>query len=111
MSNKQPCVVIHSVREDGERFRPGDWIERISSNGASFGPDRRLRYTSAVHPVIVEGERCLAVNGSLADTSPVLFQYIMDFARRNRLKMEQASCSQDILAWAVRQSELQTGPQ
>jgi hypothetical protein len=89
MSNKQPCVVIHSTREDGERFRPSDWVDRISSTVASFGPDRRLRYAPAVHPRVINGERCLVVDGALADSRPGVYQYILDFARSNRLKMDE----------------------
>lgn len=91
MSDKQPCVVIHSTREDGERFRPSDWVDRISSSVASFGPDRRLRYASAVHPKVINGERCLVVNANLAESRPGVYQYILDFARSNRLKMDEYS--------------------
>lgn len=98
MNNRQPCVVIHSVREDGGRFRPSDWVERISSSVASFGPDRRLRYASAVRPSVIDGERCLIVDGALADTSPGLYHYIMEFARNNSLKMDLSSCPQSMLA-------------
>lgn len=98
MSSKQPSVVIHSVREDGQRFRPSDWIDRISASVGSFGPDRRLRYVSLVHPEVINGERCLVVAGELAETRPGLYEYIMDFARNNQLRMEQESGSQDIFA-------------
>ncbi len=98
MSKNQPCMVIHSVREDGGRFRPSDWVERISSSVASFGPDRRLRYASVVRPKVIDGERCLIVDGVLADTSPSLYFYIMEFARSNGLRVEESSCTQDILA-------------
>lgn len=98
MSNKQSCVVIHSIRENGERFRPSDWVERISSSVASFGPDRRLRYASTVRPKIIDGERCLVVDGALAETSPGIYRHIMEFARSNHLKMVEGACSQDILA-------------
>ena len=98
MSSKQPCVVIRSIREDGQRFRPSDWVDRISSSVASFGPDRRLRYTSLVHPKIINGEKCLIVKGALADTRPGAYHYILDFARSNRLKVEEVGCPQDIAA-------------
>lgn len=98
MSSERSCVVIQSFREDGERFRPSDWIDRISSSVASFGPDRRLRYASTVRPKVINGERCLVVDGVLADTSPGHYHHIMEFARSNRLKMFEGACSQDILA-------------
>ncbi len=98
MSSKQPCVVIHSIREDGQRFRPSDWIDRISSSVASFGSDRRLRYASLAHPKVINGERCLVVAGALADSQPGLYEYIVDFARSNRLIMEEEACAQGLLA-------------
>ena len=53
MGKVPSCWVIRSVREDGNRFRPSDWIERISASVAQFGPDRRLRYASSVHPQVI----------------------------------------------------------
>lgn len=60
----------HSRRR--RRFRLGDWVERIASSVTGFGFDRRLRYVSAVRPKVIDGERCLVVDGMLADTSPDL---------------------------------------
>ncbi len=98
MNIKQPSVVIQSIREDGQRFRPSDWIERIASSMASFGSDRRLRYASLLHPEVIDGERCLVVDGALADTSPGIYYHILDFARSNRLKMDMELDSQVIAA-------------
>lgn len=97
MSTKQPCVVIHSVREDGQRFRPSDWVDRISSSIASFGPDRRLRYASMVRPKVIDGERCLVIDSTLADINPVIYNYIMEFARTNRLKVDASRCLEEVL--------------
>ena len=97
-SNKQPCVVIHGTREDGRRFRPSDWIERISSVAASYGPDRRLRYTPLVNPKVIDGERCLVVDGALAGSSPAVYRYILDFARSNHLKVEENRCPETLAA-------------
>jgi len=87
------CLVIRSRNEDGQRFRPSDWIERLSAALANFGPDRRLRYASTVYPRVIDGEKCLVVNGVLAEQQPELYAHILDFARSNRLLKQQEPCA------------------
>lgn len=82
-SNK---LVVQSVSEDGRRFRPSDWIERISAHLATFGPDHRLHYSEAVQPRIINGEKCLVVDQSLKEVNPRAYEYIMSFVAANRLK-------------------------
>lgn len=98
MGKVPSCWVIRSVREDGNRFRPSDWIERISASVAQFGPDRRLRYASSVHPQVIDGEKCLVVARTLAEQRPALFDYIMDFARSNQLQLVSGNCAPPIAA-------------
>jgi len=86
------CLVIRSRDEDGQRFRPSDWIERLSAGLAHFGPDRRLRYASTVYPRVINGEKCLVVNGVLAEQHPELYAHILEFARSNRLLQQQEPC-------------------
>lgn len=90
MSRKEEeILVIHSTREDGGRLRPSDWIERISSTLASFNGDHRLHYAHSVQPCIVGGEKCLVVARGLEDSNPVAYEYIMNFARSNRLTIKE----------------------
>ena len=90
MSRKEEeILVIHSTREDGGRLRPSDWIERISSTMASFNGDHRLQYARSVQPCIVGGEKCLVVARGLEESNPVAYEYIMNFARSNRLKVKE----------------------
>jgi hypothetical protein len=98
MIEEQSCWVIRSVREDGQRFRPSDWIERISSSVAQFGPDRRLRYTPLAQPRLIDGEKCLVVAGALAQQRPDLYAHILDFVRSNRLQLEQGACASSMAA-------------
>lgn len=79
-------LVIESVREDGKRFRPSDWIERLSSNMGTFGADHRLHYANEVKPGVVDGEKCLIVDNSLEASDPEAFRYIMNFANTNSLR-------------------------
>ena len=82
----QEKLVIESVREDGQRFRPSDWIERISANMGTFGADHRLHYADSVKPGVINGEKCLVVDQSLESENPAAFGYIMEFAKANNLR-------------------------
>jgi len=84
-------LVIESVREDGKKFRPSDWIERLSANMGTFGPDHRLHYAKTVKPAMVNGEKCLLVDKSLEVENPAAFQYIMNFAKSNNLRCHDQS--------------------
>lgn len=81
-------VVIHGIREDGSRLRPGDWIERLSSTMASFSEDRRLRYSSSVIPCVIDGQKCLVVARCLEEADPSAYQFIMTFAQSNQLRVQ-----------------------
>jgi len=78
-------LVIQGIREDGGKLRPSDWIERISSTLASFGMDQRLKYSDSVQPCVIEGEKCLVVARGLELTDPNAYDFILQFARSNRL--------------------------
>jgi len=82
----QDKLVIESVRENGQRFRPSDWIERISANMGTFGADHRLHYANSVKPAMVNGEKCLVVDQSLETENPAAFGFIMGFAKSNNLR-------------------------
>ena len=86
MTNQTSRLIIESVKEDGKKFRPSDWIERLSANMGTFGPDHRLHYSKLVQPAIINGEKCLMVDQSLEHDNPEGFKYIMQFARSNDLR-------------------------
>ena len=87
MSSSEERVVIHGVTEEGRKLRPSDWIERISSTLASFGNDHRLRYSKAVEPCFIDGEKCLVVARNLETVDPDAYAYVMGFAKSNQLKI------------------------
>lgn len=87
MAGSAEYCVIYGVREDGKKLRPTDWIERISSVLASFEEDRRLRYSLSVKPCIIDGEKCLIVARCLEESNPLAYNFIMDFAHSNQLKV------------------------
>lgn len=81
-------VVIEGIKEDGNRLRPSDWIERLSSSLASFGMDHRLRYDTCVQPCVVDGQKCLVVARDLSEKNPAAYDFIMGFARSNQLRLQ-----------------------
>lgn len=82
-------LIIEGVTEDGRTFRPSDWIERISGSLSSFGNDRRMRYSNYVQPEICDGKKCLVVDTALRDRNPTQFNFLIDFARGNRLRVRE----------------------
>lgn len=88
MTSSDERMVIKGITEEGKKLRPSDWIERISSTLASFGTDHRLRYSEAVLPCFIDGEKCLVVARNLEQSNPAAYEYVMGFARTNQLKVQ-----------------------
>ena len=76
---------IFGINENGNKFRPSDWIERIASTLGSFDANRRLRYDLSVKPVKYDGQSCLFVADNLAVINPSAYSYVMDFVTSNSL--------------------------
>ncbi len=83
---KRNRLVVESVTQEGHRFRPSDWIERISTTLATFGPDGRLRYSDAVQPRMINGAKCLVIKQSLQQDNPEAYCYILSFVEANDLR-------------------------
>ena len=81
-------LLIESVRKDGKRFRPSDWIERISAVLASFDVNHRLKYAAEVQPCMIQGQKCLVVKRGLEQRNPNAFDFIMKFATDNELRIQ-----------------------
>lgn len=84
--DENTSIIIEGVQTDNRKFRPSDWIERIASNWATFGSDHRLRYSPAVYPCIIDGEKCLVVAKDLREKDPEGFESVLQFARVNQLR-------------------------
>jgi hypothetical protein len=80
-------IVIEGVTTQGKTFRPSDWAERMSGTMASF-KNSRIRYSPLLQPgVNHEGYKCVLLDPKLRETSPEVYQSIMDFAKANHLKI------------------------
>lgn len=82
--------IIHGTTQDGQRFRPSDWAERLAGVMAQFRPPgalgNHLTYSPYVVPVLLEGERCVVLDERLRDLEPLAWKFVLDFARDNQLK-------------------------
>src|SRR3569623_1690389 len=87
MNQAHQKLVIEGVSEDGSRFRPSDWIERISATLDTFGTDHRLRYARGVQPKVINGQKCLEVDNLLREEAPAAYEYVLAFAKANQLRM------------------------
>ncbi|HSR02030.1 MAG TPA: DUF3579 domain-containing protein [Methylophilaceae bacterium] len=87
MEKKPEEIIIQSLTREGKRFRPSDWVDRICSSYATFGEDRKLRYSPYLKPEMIEGIRCLAVDMQLKTANPEGFEELMEFARENQLNI------------------------
>lgn len=86
-------IVIEGITEEGRAFRPSDWAERMSGAMASF-KNSRIQYSPLLQPGIKEdGSRCVLLDPRLKETSPEVYDAIMEFAAKNNLKI----CGEDRL--------------
>lgn len=84
-------IFIQSMTRDGKAFRPSDWVDRVCSSYASFGSDRKIRYSPYLKPEMIDGQRCLAVNMQLKTANPEGFEELMQFANENNLNVLDAA--------------------
>ncbi len=78
-------IIIKGITEDGHKFRPSDWAERMCGALSTFGQDHRINYSPLLHPTTIDGIKCIAVDSKVENHNPEMFIYIMNFAKTNRL--------------------------
>lgn len=80
-------IVIEGVTEQGKKFRPSDWAERMSGKLATF-KNSRIKYSPMLQPSTNQaGNKCVLLDPSLKQTNPALYQSILEFAQNNQLKI------------------------
>ncbi|ERE03395.1 DUF3579 domain-containing protein [Pseudogulbenkiania ferrooxidans] len=80
-------IVIQGLTSEGRTFRPSDWAERLAGILASFDTNQKLSYHAFVRPMLLEGVRCVAVDKKLEKIYPQIFQFLMNFAKDNDLRV------------------------
>ena len=81
--------VILGVTKDGKPFRPSDWAERLCGVMAAFGGDHRMQYSPFVHPITVNGVRCVVVDRRLEQIEPMAYRFLVNFAKDNELRVRE----------------------
>jgi Protein of unknown function (DUF3579) len=80
-------IIIQGLTLAGKQFRPSDWVDRMCSTFATFGDDKKLRYSPYLKPEVKNGVRCLAVDLKLKVSNPEGFEQLMQFAEENQLSI------------------------
>jgi hypothetical protein len=85
-------LIIFGVTNDGQRFRPSDWAERLAGVMAQFRPPGSapspLTYSPYVLPAMIDGERSVVVDERLRNLQPLAWKFVVDFAQSNNLKTQ-----------------------
>ena len=80
-------IIIQGITLAGKPFRPSDWVDRMCSTYASFGDDKKLRYSPYLKPKLVNNVRSLSVDMKLKDVNPAGFEQLVQFAKENQLSV------------------------
>jgi hypothetical protein len=87
-------VFIQGITRDGRTFRPSDWAERLAGVMSSFRPGgarpgSHLSYSPWCIPTVIEGVKCVIVNRELRDYEPMAWDFVINFAKDNDLKVSE----------------------
>ncbi|HEU4459352.1 MAG TPA: DUF3579 domain-containing protein [Methylibium sp.] len=90
-------VFILGITLDGRTFRPSDWAERLAGAMSSFRPggaqqgrSAYIGYSPYCVPNVIGDVKCVVVNEALKDVEPMAWDFVMNFARDNRLQIAEA---------------------
>jgi Protein of unknown function (DUF3579) len=98
MTNPKPReFFIQGITLDGQAFRPSDWAERLAGAMSCFRPDgvqggigSFIGYSPLCVPSSLEGVKCVIVSEALKGVEPMAWDFVMNFARDNKLKLIEA---------------------
>lgn len=79
-------IVIKGVTAGGRKFRPSDWAERLVGAFATYGRDRRIHFHPLVSMGRWEDQVCVVVDRRLEYEDPMIYDFILRFARDNDLQ-------------------------
>jgi hypothetical protein len=87
-------VFIQGITRDGRSFRPSDWAERLAGVMSSFRPGgaqpgSHLSYSPWCIPTVIDGVKCVIVNRDLREHEPMAWDFVLNFARDNDLKVSE----------------------
>jgi len=101
-THKPRQFYIHGVTLEGRTFRPSDWAERLAGAMSSFRPgggsggiSAYIGYSPYCVPQAVDGVKCVLVNEALKGIEPMAWDFVMNFARDNRLQVAEVCVPPD----------------
>jgi len=80
-------VIIQGITQEGGKFRPSDWAERLCGSVATYGPGRRIIFHPNVKLASMNGVKCVVIDASLEEDDEMLFEFLTDFADENNLQI------------------------
>lgn len=90
-------LIIRGITRDGRTFRPRDWAERLSGAMSSFRPGgqaggigQHIAYSPLCVPRVVGGVKCVLVDEALRGIEPMAWDFVVNFARDNKLEVIEA---------------------
>ncbi|HET7792642.1 MAG TPA: DUF3579 domain-containing protein [Rhizobacter sp.] len=98
MSSHPPReVFIQGITLDGKTFRPSDWAERLAGAMSCFRPEGSaggrgafIGYSPYCVPRTINGVKYVIVNEALRGIEPMAWDFVMNFARDNKLQVSDA---------------------
>ena len=90
-------VFIQGITQEGKSFRPSDWAERLCGamscfrpGGAKGGIGAFIGYSPYCVPQVINGVKSVIVNERLREVEPMAWDFVMNFARDNKLQFAEA---------------------
>lgn len=81
-------IVIKGVTNDGRKFRPSDWAQRLATAVGTLSASRRIKYHPKVTISMMDGANCVVIASELKDEEPMLYAFLMEFAESNNLAIQ-----------------------
>ena len=85
---------IQGLTLEGRTFRPSDWAERLAGAMSCFRPGGGITgigayigYSPYCVPQLVDGVKCVIVSEALKGIEPMAWEFVMNFARDNELRV------------------------
>ena len=98
-------VFIQGMTLEGKAFRPSDWAERLAGAMSAFRPGgvrggigAYIGYSPFCFPRDINGIKCVIVNERLREIEPLAWDFVMNFARDNKLQVTEACLLPDMPA-------------
>lgn len=89
---------IQGLTLEGRTFRPSDWAERLAGAMSCFRPGggiggiaAYIGYSPYCVPQVLNGVKCVIVSEALQGIEPMAWDFVMNFARDNQLRVLEMS--------------------